>query len=76
MSLAHNVILPLMSACCQFCLTARLCQTDKRPAPRPVPCDQTSGCYVVIRDEVLQRDVELIRSAQGVALRAVLSAAQ
>jgi hypothetical protein len=34
-----------------------------------VPCDQTSGFYVVIRDEVLQRDVELICSALTAAVR-------
>lgn len=41
-----------------------------------VPCDQISGFYVVVRDEVLQRDFELIRSAQGVTLTAVRSAGQ
>lgn len=54
--------------------------SDERPAPRlvclSVSCDQTSGFYVVIRDEVLQRDFELIRSAQNVALVAVRSAGQ
>jgi len=42
----------------------------------PVPCDQTSSFYVVIRDEVLQRDVELICTALSVAVTAVRSAGQ
>jgi hypothetical protein len=43
----------------------------------PVPCEQTSSFYVVIRDEVLQRDAELIRTAVSVAVvTAVRSAGQ